>query len=110
MMSKMTIVHTIVIAGIFSPACSLTSLRNQTDLEESSPIVYANNGRTYHCAANSLYCLSRRSDIEISYQTCVELLPITTRGNSMLEFKEALESLGFNVEAQRLTAEELANI
>jgi len=40
----------------------------------------------------------------------MKLLPPKLGGNSMLEFKDALVSLGFGVEAQKLTIDELANI
>jgi len=40
----------------------------------------------------------------------LELLPPTNIGNSMLEFKAALLCLDFQVEAQMLTINELANI
>ena len=63
------------------------------------------------CAANSTYVLCHRSKIKISYSECLKLLPFDRKkGNSMLELKAALISLGFNVEAQRLAADEFSNI
>ena len=46
----------------------------------------------------------------VTYEQCLELLPLTAQGNSMLEFKCALLSLGIDVDAQRLGPEELADI
>ena len=40
----------------------------------------------------------------------MELLPPKPEGNSMLELREALRSLGFAVESQKLTAEEIVAI
>jgi hypothetical protein len=40
----------------------------------------------------------------------MELLPPKPEGNSMLEFKQALMSLGFEVEPQKLTVEEIVAI
>jgi len=40
----------------------------------------------------------------------MELLPPRAGGNSTLEFKNALLSLGFDVEAQKIDVDELSNI
>jgi ABC-type bacteriocin/lantibiotic exporter with double-glycine peptidase domain len=68
------------------------------------------NGRIYDCAANSLYAFCHKWGIDVSYEKCLELLPLTDRGNSMLEFKHALESFGFEATAQRLTPDEFAHL
>lgn len=48
--------------------------------------------------------------MEISYSECLELLPLQPTGNSMFEFKQALISLGFSVEAVRLSPQEFAGL
>jgi len=62
------------------------------------------------CAARSLYRLCRHCEIEISYEKCRQLLPVGRQGNSMLEVKTALQSLGFHVRPQRITITEFADI
>ncbi len=109
-MVKATVVSIVVIASIFFAGCSRSSLTTQTELDKSSLPTCTTHGQIYDCAANSLYSLCQKSDIPISYQLCLELLPLRQEGNSMLEFKSALLTLDFSVEAQRLTADELANI
>ena len=66
--------------------------------------------RIYDCGANSLFLLCRISGVDASYKKCLELLPISSKGNSMLEMKQALESSGFNVEALRIKIHEIANL
>ncbi|MFC1781822.1 DUF1573 domain-containing protein, partial [Planctomycetota bacterium] len=68
------------------------------------------NSRIYDCAANTLFVMCQISDVQVSYEKCLELLPITSKGNSMLEVKQALESLGFNVKPLSITTDEIANI
>jgi len=109
-MSKITLTYTIIVAVLFLSGCSPSSLRSKSDSRKPSPALRAGNRRIYDCAANNLYDLCRKSNIEISYQECLELLPFTPEGNSMLEFKGALMSLGFEVEAVRLTPDEFANV
>lgn len=109
-MRKIVIVCTIVITSTFFQSCTHPSLSNQTNLDKPRPEASTASGRIYDCAANGLYALCSKSNIQITYEECCELLPFTNKGNSMLEFKAALVSLGFQVEAQRLTVDELANI
>jgi hypothetical protein len=66
--------------------------------------------RVYDCAANSLYVLCRKMHIAVSYDKCLQLLPIACEGNSMLAVKQALASLGLRAEAQRISVDELADI
>ncbi len=110
LMPRKIITATLTIPVIFFCGCSLSSLSPQNEPDRLSRTMRPAKGRIYDCAANSLYGLCRKSNIEISYKECLELLPHTGEGNSMLEFKGALMSLGFNVEAVRLTADEFAGL
>jgi ABC-type bacteriocin/lantibiotic exporter with double-glycine peptidase domain len=64
----------------------------------------------YDCAASSLYGLCTKFDVNISYDNCVQLLPKGSKGNNMLEFKQVLQSLGFNVKAERFSAEQSGDV
>ena len=77
-----------------------SSLFAQISTKDNSSVSCPVTIRVYDCAANNLYVLSRKAGIQITYQKCIELLPFTRQGNSMLEFKQALETLGFEVEAK----------
>jgi hypothetical protein len=66
--------------------------------------------RVYDCAANSLYVLCRKMGVATSYDRCMQLLPITSEGNSMLAVKQALIGLGLQVEAMRVSVDELADV
>ncbi len=44
-----------------------------------------NQGRLYDCAANSLYLFCSLTNNQISYDKSIKLLPMTDKGNSMLE-------------------------
>lgn len=89
--------------------CS-SSLFAQISTKDNSSMPCPVTIRVYDCAANSLYVLSRKAGVQITYQKCIELLPFTHQGNSMLEFKHALETLEFKVEAQKLVVDELNNL
>ena len=54
--------------------------------------------------------MCRISDIDMSYKKCLELLPISSKGNSMLEMKQALESLGFSAKPLRIKVDEITNL
>ena len=109
-MLRKIITATLTIPVIFFCGCSLPSLSPQNEPDRLSRTMRPAKGRIYDCAANSLYGLCRKSNIEISYNECLELLPHTSEGNSMLDFKGALMSLGFKVEAVKLTADEFAGL
>lgn len=66
--------------------------------------------RVYDCAANSLFLLCRMAGKSVSYEQCAELLPMTHQGNSMLEMKRSLVSVGFHVEAVRINVEEISRM
>jgi len=102
-------IHAITIASVFFLSCSSPSFRNQTNFGKSCHATSSSNKQLCECAANSLYSMCSKSDIPISHQLCMELLPPKQQGNNMLEFKAALLSLGFQVEAQKLSVDELAN-
>lgn len=95
---------------LFLTGCGSSSSYNQSDLTKSLASPDTSHGRIYDCAANSLYALCTNANIQISYEECLELLPFTSQGNNMLELKGALIYLGFKVEAQRLTVDELAQV
>jgi hypothetical protein len=69
-----------------------------------------NGGPAYDCAASSLFGLCNKSDINLSYEDCLHLLPKSPKGNSMLEYKQALEHIGFFVRAEWLTAGDLGDV
>ena len=86
-----------------------TSWANAPASELSHPIT-RRSGRIYDCGANSLFLVCRIFGIDASYKKCLEMLPLTPKGNSMLEMKQALESLGFNVKPLRIRFDEIANL
>jgi len=100
----------ILLASIFVLGCSLLPLDRRSNYKKPSPTGSLTSKVPLHCAANSLYALCAEWDIPASLQLCMELLPPRPGGNSMLEFKNALLSLGFEVDAQKLNVNELANI
>jgi len=103
---------TIIIAYLFIGGCGLSSRLSPVGFNESSSTACrsGSDGRMYNCAGNCLYALCQMSNIRVSYEECLSLLPLRSEVNSMLELKVALESLGFEVEPQRITVDELANI
>src|SRR5439155_24651438 len=58
----------------------------------------------------SLYLVAHVMAVEVSYDRCLELLPNTTTGNSMLEFKKALQTLGLKSEAMQLSPAEFVRL
>ncbi len=70
----------------------------------------ASTFKIYDCAANSLYIRCRLEEKDVTYARCLELLPLRRGGNSMLEVKNALEELSFNVCPQRIMINELRDI
>jgi ABC-type bacteriocin/lantibiotic exporter with double-glycine peptidase domain len=66
--------------------------------------------RLYDCAANCLYLFCSLTNNKISYNRSVELLPVTDKGNSMLELNVALQKCGFETEAKIIRAEDLAKV
>lgn len=110
-MGKINLVYLIATIIILSQGCNHPLASNhQYSPDMLCTAAETTSERIYDCAANSLYALCRKSNIPIQYEECLELLPFTSKGNSMLEFKAALLCLDFQVEAQMLTIEELANI
>jgi len=110
---KISIIYVIVVPCLSFLGCSLSSRYQKNDLSQTFATEIREQTEdftTYSCAASSLYCLCEKSGLEISFQQCVEFLPLTDKGNSMLEFKRALRFLGFQVEANELNAEELVEI
>jgi hypothetical protein len=95
---------------LFLIGCGSFSPYNQSNLTKLPASPNKSHGRIYDCAANSLYALCTNANIQISYEECLELLPFTPQGNNMLELKGALIYLGFKVEAQRLTVDELSQV
>jgi len=96
--------------SLFFLGCSSPDLQKHSEPEISAAVRCRTKGRIYDCAANSVYALCRKCGIQVSYEQCLELLPMRREGNSMLEFKVVLESMRFEVQAQRITVDELANI
>ena len=82
------------------------------DDPSAAPRQFSKGGgdRVYVCAANTLFLLCRLSNMQIPYNRCLELLPISPQGNSMLQMKRALQSAGFSVEALRVSPDELTQI
>jgi hypothetical protein len=100
-------IRALILASILVTGCSLLSPDRQTNSEKESRTGCLAPDAPFHCAANSLYALCAEYDIPASLQLCIELLPPRRGGNSMLEFKNALLSLGFNVEARKIDVGEL---
>lgn len=67
-------------------------------------------GRLYDCAANSLYLFCSLTNNKISYDKCIELLPMTDKGNSMLELNNALQKCGFETEAKTIKSEDIIKV
>jgi len=69
-----------------------------------------NQDRLYDCAANSLYLFCSLTNNKISYDKSIELLPMTDKGNSMLEFNNALQKCGFETEAKMIKSEDIIKV
>jgi len=68
-------------------------------------------GRIFDCGANCLYIISQIQGRPVSYEKCLELLPLSSsQGNSMLQLKDALEAMSYQVYAMSVSAEELKYI
>jgi len=67
-------------------------------------------GRLYDCAANSLYLFCSLTNNKISYDKCIELLPMTDKGNSMLEINNSLQKCGFETEAKTIKSEDIIKV
>lgn len=83
--------------------------QNQNSLSVSNPAKSADN-RVYHCAASTLYALAQKDGLDLNYEQCEILLPRTSFGNSMLEFKKVLKSLGYDVKAYSSSPQEIADL
>jgi len=96
-----------LIGGCVTPSLKSVSKTQQSPASRKS----CKSARPeFDCAASSLYGLSSKSEINLSYDRCLRLLPRSSKGNNMLEFKRVLEKLQFNVIAEKFTADELADI
>lgn len=109
-MLKTAITIIIIITIICVQGCRSLKLDRQANSGKLSQTVFHPHEGLRRCAADSLYALCTESNIPVSQQLCMELLPPSHQGNSMLEFKKALLSLGFEVEARRLSVDELTTI
>ena len=69
-----------------------------------------NQERLYDCAANSLYLFCSLTDNKISYDKSIDLLPMTDKGNSMLEINNALQKCGFETEAKTIKSEDIIKV
>ena len=69
-----------------------------------------NNARLYDCAANSLYLFCNLTNNKITYDKCLELLPMTEKGNSFLEMNNALKKCGFKTEAKIIKSEDIIKV
>jgi len=92
-------------AGCFSSSSISQNARHKT-VPETCEL----NATLFDCGASSLYGLCTRSGINISYDDCVRLLPKSSKGNNMLEFKNALQHLGFNVRAEQFSADQSGDL
>lgn len=99
MRAKNTIVAVILMICAVIVGCSSLSVHKQGHPRQLSGTASSHGPRSHPCAANSLYSLCRASNIPAPQELCMELLPPRPEGNSMLEFREALRSLGFAVES-----------
>jgi len=69
-----------------------------------------NQSRLYDCAANCLYLFCSLTNNKISYDKSIELLPMTDKGNSMLELNNALQKCGFETEAKTIKSEDIIKV
>lgn len=76
----------------------------------SSPKSCSSTGPTFDCGASSLFGLCSKEGINVSYDKCLALLPRSSKGSNMLEFKRAIQYLGFDVRAERLSAKQTSDI
>lgn len=67
-------------------------------------------GRLYDCAANSLYLFCSLTNNKISYDKSIELLPMTDKGNNMLEINNALQKCGFETNAKTIKSEDIIKV
>lgn len=73
-------------------------------------VATCNQNRLYDCAANCLYLFCSLTDNKISYSKSMELLPMTDKGNSMLEVNQALQKCGFETKVKTIKAEDLIKV
>ncbi len=101
---KLILLVPVLLFNCSTPSCRSDSAEHKVVTSQRS------YRRISCCAADSLFALCREEDIEISRQRCKELLPHSSSGNSMLQFKKALQSVGLAVEAQRLSVDEFSDV
>lgn len=108
---KTTILRQVVNISIVSLVILCGGCHTPAEKELSASVAQGSSGKNTSklasgCAANSLYALCSRANLKLSHQQCMKLLPARREGNNMLEYKMALDSLGFRVQAQWLSASE----
>lgn len=64
----------------------------------------------YTCAAESLYVIARICEHPLSYKRCIDLLPTSSKGNSLLELKRGMQSAGLQVQAEEIQTEDLQSL
>ena len=69
-----------------------------------------NQDRLYDCAANSLYLFCSLTNNKVSYDKSIELLPMTDKGNSLLEFSNALQKCGYETKARTIKSEDITKV
>jgi ABC-type bacteriocin/lantibiotic exporter with double-glycine peptidase domain len=98
----------LLIGGCVTPSSKAVCKAQQSPTPRKS--CKSNGPEGFDCAASSLYGLCSKSGINLSYDRCLRLLPKSGKGNNMLEFKQTLERLRFNVVAEKFTPDELSDI
>lgn len=63
-----------------------------------------------HCGANSVFVASAVLGSPLPLSRCIEAVPPRGVGNTMLELKQGLESLGFRVQAFAVRSGQLASL
>ena len=76
----------------------------------ASVTTVARSPAVYDCAANTVFLACRALDLEVTYEQCMQLLPISRGGNSMLEIKNALTHLGVVPIPVRVTLSDLVGL
>ncbi len=91
-------------------ACAPSSSVSNNSYNEPARKICSPIDLSFDCAASSLYGLCKKSGINISYKDCVAILPRSEQGNSMLEVKRALQTVGFEVSAEKLSISQSGEI
>ncbi len=74
------------------------------------PYVGSLSNVNFDCGTNSLYVLCQIGGKPLGYDRCIELLPISNEGNTLLDVKRAIQAAGFTVRAVEVDVAQIAGL